>query len=481
MAPSDLLYLVYIAISWIMLFYGANVYYLLYRSVKNGNPPKKVPLDKFPFVTIQLPIYNEQYVVNRLIQAVCRLNYPKDRMEVQVLDDSTDSTREITKSVAEQFIKQGFAIRVLTRENRIAYKAGALQYGLNDARGDFIAIFDADFIPHQNFLLDILPYFSSKSIGMVQVKWGHLNESYSTLTKAQSINLDTHFLVEQKGKSNSALFMNFNGTAGMWRKECIVDSGGWRDSLAEDLDLSFRAQLRGWKLVFLHNVSCPAELPVQINASKRQQFRWAKGSIQCARRLLKQILTARVPYITKVQAFVQLTRHIVHPLVIAHLLILPALMLGRYEIAAQTGLVATLVISPPIFTYSLWKIYGNKWPLKLSNYFYLLLFGAGISVNNSRAVVEGLIKKPSEFLRTPKFGIVKNTDTWKDKKYVLPFTKTTLAEIALALYGVYAFMVAIITGNFFVIPYIVLLTLGFTYVAVLTIAHSTKTGIAYKA
>jgi len=287
--------------------------------------------------------------------------------------------------------------------------------------------------------------------------------------------------VEQKGKSNSTLFMNFNGTAGIWRKECIVDSGGWRDSLAEDLDLSFRAQLRSWKFVFLHNVSCPAELPVQINASKRQQFRWAKGSIQCARRLLKQILTARVPYITKFQACVQLTRHIVHPLLIAHLLILPALMLGRYEIAAQTGLVAMLVISPPIFMYSLWKLYGNKWPLKLSNYFYLLLFGAGISVNNSRAVIEGLIKKPSEFLRTPKFGIVKNTDTWKDKKYVLPFTKTTLVEIALALYGVYAFMVAIITGNFFVIPYIVLLTLGFTYVAVLTITHSTKTGIAYKA
>ena len=481
LTPSDFLYYVYIAISWIMLLYGVNVYYLLYRSVKNGNPPKKIALDKFPFITIQLPIYNEQYVVNRLIQAVCRLNYPKDKMEIQVLDDSTDSTREIAKSIAEKLVEQGFDIKVLNREKRVAYKAGALQYGLKRAGGDFIAIFDADFIPHPSFLLDILPYFSSDSVGMVQVKWGHLNEGYSTLTRAQSINLDTHFLVEQKGKSNSMLFMNFNGTAGMWRKECIVDSGGWKDSLAEDLDLSFRAQLKGWKFVFLHDVSCPAELPVQINASKRQQFRWAKGSIQCARRLLKQILTSRVSYMTKVQAFVQLTRHVVHPLVIAQLLLLPVLMLGHYEISAQTGLIAMLVISPPIFTYSLWKLYGNKWPLKLSNYFYLLLFGAGISVNNSRAVIEGLIKRPSEFLRTPKFGIVKKTDTWKDKRYVLPFTKTTVVEITLALYGVYAFMVAIITGNFFMIPYIILLTLGFSYVAVLTVTHSTKTRIAYKA
>lgn len=480
MSPIDVLYHAYIVMSWVLVFYGLNIYYLLFRSMRNGKLPQKIELRELPSVTVQLPIYNERYVVNRLIKAVCNLNYPKDRLEIQVLDDSTDSTREITKTIAHEFASKGYDVKVLNRERRVAFKAGALQYGLSRAQGDFIAVFDSDFIPDPNFLIDILPYFSSKYIGMVQVKWGHLNENYSTLTQAQSINLDTHFLVEQKAKSYSPLFMNFNGTAGVWRKDCIIDAGGWRGhSLAEDLDLSFRAQLRGWRFVFLHNVSCPAELPVQINASKRQQFRWAKGSMQCAHTLLGQILFSRLSYETKFQAFIQLTRHIVHPLVIAQLLLLPILMLNQYNIAPQTALLALLLMSPPVYTFALWKLYGRNWLRKIPSYFYMLLFGAGISVNNSRAVLEGLFKRQSEFLRTPKFGIVKNIDTWKDKRYVLPFTRTTLIEIALSTYGLYTFMVAIITGNFLLLPYIVLITLGFSYVAILTIMHSIRSEITY--
>ncbi len=480
MGPTDTLYYAYVAISWVLVFYGVNIYYLLFRSVRNGKLPKKVALNELPFVTIQLPVYNERYVVKRLIEAVCKLDYPKDKMEIQVLDDSTDSTREITNAVISRFANQGYEVKALNRDNRVAYKAGALQYGLKLAKSEFIAIFDSDFIPHPNFLLDVLPYFSSNAIGMVQVKWGHLNGDYSTLTQAQAVNLDTHFLVEQKAKSYSSLFMNFNGTAGVWRKRCIIDAGGWKDTLAEDLDLSFRAQLKGWKFVFLHNISCPAELPVQINASKRQQFRWAKGSMQSAHRLLRQIIFSKASYEAKLQAFIQLTRHIVHPLVIAQLLMLPVLMLGRYNIAPETAILAQLLLGPPIFMYALWKLYGREWLRRVPGYFYMLLFGAGIAVNNSRAVVEGLLKIKSEFLRTPKFGVVKKTDSWKNKRYVLPFTKTTVLEISLAAYGLYTFMVAIITGNFLLIPYIVLITLGFTYVASLTVLHSMKPRIAYK-
>ena len=426
-------------------------------------------------ITVQLPIYNEMYVARRLIEAVCRFDYPKLKMQIQVLDDSNDDTGKICSEVVREFRRKGYDIKHIRRDKRIGFKAGALQNGLAMAKGEFITIFDADFIPQPEFLVDIISYFSSEEIGLVQARWGHINENYSSLTQAQALSLDAHFMIEQKARGYSTLFMNFNGTAGIWRKSCIEDAGGWKDSLAEDLDLSLRAQLKGWKFVFLPKIVCPAELPVQMNASMRQQFRWAKGSMQCALRHTKTILLSPIPVETKLQSLLQLTRHIIHPLIIAQLLLLPLLMLAKFDLAPVTALLTQIILGPPIYVFALMKIYGNRWTRKVPSYFYLILFGAGISVNNSRALFEIIMKRSSAFLRTPKFGVIRKSDEWMGKRYVLPFTNTALIESLLVGWGVLTFLIAIITGNFLLLPHILLLTLGFAYVSSLTIMHSIST------
>ena len=280
------------AIAWIMTIYTLNFNYLSYKSTRNSLIHKiteKINLsdETCPLVTIQLPIYNEKYVATRLINAVCSMDYPKEKMEIQVLDDSDDETAGIIEAIVDKYEKDGFTISAFHRVNRSGYKAGALKEGLKLAKGEFIAIFDADFIPQRDFLKKALCYFEDSKIGLVQGRWGHINEKYSILTKAQAVSLDLHFFIEQKAKSLSHLFMNFNGTAGIWRTLCIKDAGGWHTStLVEDLDLSFRAQMKGWKCIFDEDLVVNAELPVQMNAAKRQQFRWAKGSIQVAKKLL---------------------------------------------------------------------------------------------------------------------------------------------------------------------------------------------------
>ncbi len=467
-----LLFAIYTAISLVMLAYGLNFYYLVYRSSKDR--PKPEPLERFelPIVTVQLPIYNERYVAKRLIETVCKLEYPLSKLQIQVLDDSIDDTVQICKETVQQFQERGINLTYIHRNERAGFKAGALQEGLKTASGDFVAIFDADFLPQSDFLTKALPYFVSKEIGMVQTRWGHLNDDYSTLTKAQALSLDAHFAIEQSAKSHSELFMNFNGTAGIWRKDCILDAGGWEDTLAEDLDLSFRAQLKGWRFLFLNEHLSPAEIPVQMNASRKQQFRWAKGSAQCVRKFFREILESRLGVNTKLQALFQLTRHVVFPLSIAQLLLLPFLIAWGFDLSPTSGILAQLTLGPLGYVYALRKIYGKDWPSKIPRYMFLLLFGEGISLNNSIAFLQGLTGFKGSFDRTPKYGITSRVDTWREKKYIIPFSWVASGEIALAAYGIVVILVALIRRNFLLVPNLAMQTLGFLYISGLTIQHS---------
>ncbi|SHO43172.1 Glycosyl transferase family 2 [Nitrosotalea sinensis] len=475
---TQFLWNLFLSIAMVITLYTCNFYYLVMisrRQKKNNS----VELKETPTVTVQLPIYNEKYVAARLVNAVCALDYPKDKLCIQVLDDSNDETYELLENLVSDYKKNGFDIHHIRRSNRKGYKAGALRNAMKFAKGDFIAIFDADFIPPTWFLKKALSYFCAPNIGLVQCRWGHVNEKYSPITKAQALSLDFHFLIEQKAKSNSHLFMSFNGTAGIWRRQCIEDSGGWHTAtLVEDLDLSYRAQMKGWKCVFIPDIVVDAELPVQMNAAKRQQFRWAKGSIQCAIKLLGDVAIKKMPVDTKVQAFVQLTRHIVHPLVLAQFLILPILLASKINLYIISGLpvltiVAYLAMGPIAYMLVIQKMYAKKWKSKALSYLYLLVYSAGMSVNNTVAVFDALFGNKNEFLRTPKFGIIKNDDDWRDKAYALPFTKTTLLEIFFGVYGIIGMFVAIFSNNPIFVPIIGIQVAGFLYIAYLSISHST--------
>ncbi|MDR3782890.1 MAG: glycosyltransferase family 2 protein [Candidatus Nitrosotalea sp.] len=475
---TQFLWNVFIGIAMIITLYTCNFYYLVVIS-RHQKKNDSIELTEIPSVTLQLPIYNEKYVAARLIHAVCALDYPKDKLSIQVLDDSTDETQDILGNLVSDYQKKGFDIQHIQRSDRKGYKAGALRNAMKSAKGDFIAIFDADFIPPTWFLKRAISYFCKPNIGLVQCRWGHVNEKYSPLTKAQALSLDFHFLIEQKAKSNSHLFMSFNGTAGIWRKECIEDSGGWHTAtLVEDLDLSYRAQMKGWKCVFVPDIVVDAELPVQMNSAKRQQFRWAKGSIQCAIKLLGEVTIKKIPVDTKIQAFVQLTRHIVHPLVLAQFLILPILLASKINLYIISGLpaltiIAYLAMGPVAYIMVIQGMYHKKWKSKALSYLYLIIYSAGMSVNNTVAVFDAFFGKKNEFLRTPKFGIIKNDDDWRDKAYALPFTKTTLLEIFFGVYGIVGIFIAIFSNNPIFVPILGIQVIGFLYIAYLSISHST--------
>jgi cellulose synthase/poly-beta-1,6-N-acetylglucosamine synthase-like glycosyltransferase len=475
---TEFLFSVFIGIAILITFYTCNFYYLVFLS-KQKHKSQKTDLTDTPTVTIQLPIYNERYVAARLVNAVCAMDYPKEKMNIQVLDDSDDDTCDILEDLVVDYQKKGFDISHIRREKRSGYKAGALRNAMRYVKGSFVAIFDADFIPPSWFLKKAIPYFCEPEIGFVQCRWGHVNEAYSALTKAQALSLDFHFLIEQKAKSNSHLFMNFNGTAGIWRKECIDDSGGWHTAtLVEDLDLSYRAQMKGWKCVFLPEIVVDAELPVQMNAAKRQQFRWAKGSMQCAVKLLGDIVIKKIPIDTKIQAFVQLTRHIVHPLMLIQFLIMPILLAAKINIYIVSTLplltiAAYFAIGPLGYLMIIRDLWGSSWKSKALAYLYLIIYSAGMSVNNTVAVFDALFGKKNEFLRTPKYGIVNKTDDWRDKAYNLPFTKTTLLEIFFGIYGIIAIFVAIFSNNPVFVPILGIQALGFFYISYLSVSHST--------
>ncbi len=475
---TQILFDLFIIAAIIIIGYTCNFYYLAYLSTRRNEKNSVVPMDA-PSVTIQLPIYNEKYVAARLVNAVCALDYPKDKMRIMILDDSDDDTVKLLEDLVNDYKSKGYLIEHVRRGTRQGYKAGALRHAMKTTDTEFVAIFDADFIPSNWFLKRAVPYFSKSKLGLIQCRWGHINENYSTITQIQALSLDFHFLIEQKAKSNSHLFMSFNGTAGIWRRECIEDAGGWHTAtLVEDLDLSYRAQMKGWKCLFLPDIVVDAELPVQMNAAKRQQFRWAKGSIQCAIKLLGNIVLQRkIAIETKIQAFIQLTRHIVFPLMLIQFLALPILLASEINlyilsfIPALT-IAAYMTMGPGAYLLVIHTMYDKSWKSKAKVLPSLLVYTAGMSVNNTVAVFDAVLGKKSEFLRTPKYGIIKNDDDWKDKAYNLPFSKTTLLEIFFGVYGVLGILISIFTNNPIFAPIIGIQTVGFFYISYLSLSHS---------
>jgi cellulose synthase/poly-beta-1,6-N-acetylglucosamine synthase-like glycosyltransferase len=435
------------------------------------------PLREFPRVTIQLPIYNEMYVADRLIDAVCDMSYPRELLEVQVLDDSTDETTEIAELAVRRHAARGFNISYLHRVDRRGYKAGALEAGLKVAQGSFVAIFDADFIPSKDFLLRTLPYFATdEHIGMVQARWGHINHDYSLLTQIQSILLDAHFVLEHGGRNRAGCFFNFNGTAGVWRRAAIEDAGGWQhDTLTEDLDLSYRAQLRGWKFIFLPELVSPAEVPVEMNSFKSQQHRWAKGSIQTCLKLLPRILQSKQPLGVKVEAFFHLSANFNYLLMsLLSILVFPA-MYVRYNM----GWTEMLLIDVPLFaaaTLSVCNFYVvsqrelyRDWRARLKYLPFLMSIGIGLCVNNTRAVLEAIFGRQSEFERTPKYGIERDSDEWVGKKYHQTVGVQPIIELALGLYFTGTVFYALMNQIYGTVPFLMLFQIGFLYTGLLSI------------
>jgi len=467
--------LAYLVATALLAVYGLNSLVLtwLYLRHRRENAPCP-PLAETPAVTVQLPIYNELYVVERLIDAIVRLEYPRDRLQIQVLDDSTDETTAVARARVDFYRAQGIDIELIQRAERTDFKAGALQHGLTMAKGEFIVIFDADFVPGSDFLAKTVPYFLERPrLGVIQTRWGHINADYSPLTRAQAIALDGHFVVEQTARNRSGLFMNFNGTAGIWRRECIEASGGWQgDTISEDLDLSYRAQLSGWGFLFLPDVLSPAEIPPQINAFKRQQFRWAKGSIQCALKLWRLVLKAPVSIFKRVQAMIHLTSYLVHPLMLFLCLSSLPLILWKGGGRLPLAYFSLASLGPPLlYALSQYSLYPD-W-LKRFTYFPVLVFlGTGIALNNTRAVWEALTRRQNGFRRTPKFCLEERKDRWAGRRYSLSFDWMTLGEFSLGLYAALTTWVAFQQGNYYALPFFLLYVGGFGYAAFCSLWHS---------
>ena len=480
---EDLILGAYVFSLSILFLFGSHGFVMIYYYFKNKDkrPVGKTLLDDKPIVTVQLPVYNELYVVERLIDSVCALDYPKDRLEIQVLDDSTDETVDLVAAAVAAKREQGFDIVQIRRADRVGFKAGALRYGMEMAKGEFLAIFDADFVPRENFLTETLRHFTDERIGMVQTRWEHLNNEFSLLTLAQGIALDGHFVIEQQVRNKSGFFINFNGTAGVWRRSCIEDAGNWEaDTLTEDLDLSYRAQLRGWRFVFLNDVTSPAELPSEINALKSQQFRWTKGAIETARKILPRVWKAKLPLRVKLQSTVHLTNNLVFPFILlTGILNVPLVFIkhsGRHEtfFAFMSIFVLAFISSFLFYLYSQKDVYAD-WKKRIFLFPLFMSGSMGFSVNNTRAVLEGLLNRKSAFIRTPKFRIETDKDTWKNKKYRAAGRKISFAvvfELALALYCFIGVVASVWFLEIAALPFQLLFFFGFGLVGLLSIRHA---------
>jgi len=455
----------------------------LYFRHRGEDPRPSGGLERLPTVTVQLPLYNEVYVVERLVEAVAAFDYPRELLEIQILDDSTDETRDVARAVAERYRAKGFDVAYLPRPHRKGFKAGALQAGMEAARGEFLVIFDADFVPRPEMLRECLPYFSDENVGMVQARWEHLNREFSLLTRIQSIFLDGHFVIEHTARNRSGRFFNFNGTAGIWRRRCLEAAGGWQsDTLTEDLDVSYRAQLAGWRFVYLKDLVVPAELPVDMNGFKTQQHRWTKGSIQTGRKLLPAIFKSAFPWKVKAEAFFHLTNNFSHLLVVLlALLILPAIVIRE-----RIGWQKLVVFDFPLFfgaTFSFIAFYvssqreiGRSWKLTLKYMPFLMSLGIGLSLNNLRAVLEGLVNKTTEFTRTPKYRIEGEAGEWKSKKYRAAGNFSLAGEIVLALYFLAALGFAVKEGYWAGVPFLLIFFNGFAYTAAVSLASRWSRG-----
>jgi len=455
---------------WLAL-YGLHAFVLAYlylRHQRDTLPLPPIHRSDLPPVTVQVPVYNELHVIERAIDAAAALDYPRDRLQIQILDDSTDETTRLAQIRAALYRDQGIDVTVLRRSSQDGYKAGALTSGLSQARGEYIAIFDADFCPRPDFLLQTIPHFLNRPrLGMVQTRWSYLNAAYSSLTRAQVLALDGHFIVEQTGRNRSGLLMSFNGAGGIWRRQCIEESGGWQaDTLCEDLDLSYRAQLAGWEFLHLPTVDVPSEVPPQITAFKRQQARWAQGSVQALRKLTKPILQSqRLNWGQKLMAFVHLSSYLSHALLLLLLLLSPALMQIPQAMNLPLGGLSLMCLGPPlVYTLAQQALYPN-WLRRCRAFPLLALIGIGITWQNTRAVGRGLTRWGGTFARTPKFRIEGETGDWTASRYRLRADGSTVGEIGLALYALIGAGLAHVAGNYGMIPFLLLYAVAFGTVA----------------
>lgn len=482
---SNLLLVSYIAVFTMVCIYGLHRYQLVYLYYKHrrNRPRIQQRFEPLPRVTVQLPMYNERYVARRVIELACEMDYPRDLLQIQVLDDSTDDTVGIAGAAVERMSRAGHDIVYIHRDNRRGYKAGALQEGLETASGEFVCIFDADFLPPPKILRQTIHYFTDPRVGMVQARWEHINRDYSLLTKTQAVLLDGHFVMEHGARNRSGRFMSFNGTAGMWRISSIEDAGGWQhDTLTEDLDLSYRAQLKGWEFVFLPDLCSPAELPPEMEAFKAQQYRWAKGGAQTCRKLLPRILRARVPFKIKWEAFFHLTSCTVYLyMVLLMLLLLPIFYLKfRNGVHGELSLVGALIdfslflvatCSASSFYYCSQRELLRTWSDSLKYLPFLMALGVGIALNNSRAMLSGFFGRDSEFVRTPKFGVSRATETgWKrrrayQKKKQRKIPWQACIEVCMGFYLLTCAVLCMETNWVTIgLPFLVLFCVGYFYV-----------------
>ena len=461
-----------------------NLLFNYLKNKKKKDTSLKFDLSKpneIPFVTIQLPVFNELYVMERLLKNIAKLEYPNEKLEIQVLDDSTDESVEITAKHVKKLKEQGLDIHHIRRTNRKGFKAGALKEGLKIAKGEFIAIFDADFLPKKDWLLQTIPYFKDSEIGVVQTRWGHINRNYSTLTRIQAFMLDAHFTLEQVGRNSKGHFINFNGTAGIWRKETIYDAGNWQgDTLTEDLDLSYRAQLKKWKFKYLENIETPAELPVIISAARSQQFRWNKGGAENFQKMLKKIIfNKNISFKTKIHGILHLLNSSMFTCIfLVAILSIPMLYI-KNEYAHLKNyfyVMSFFVLSSIIFFICYWHMYKNiygggfkKFFKYIGAFFTFFSVAMGFSLHNTIAVLEGHFGKKSEFVRTPKFNIKTLKDNWRNNKYIKKKPSIhVILEGLLAIYFVFgmysAFIVGDQGGDFGLFPFHLMLFIGFGYV-----------------
>mgnify|MGYP001047596441 CR=1 FL=1 len=475
----------YLFILGVLALYGAHRSALLWSYLKHrkakSEPRRRFAESELPHVTVQLPMYNERFVAERLIDAAARIDYPSDRLEIQVLDDSTDDTRSLAEARCRFHRAAGLDIQYLHRSDRTGYKAGALEAGLAEAKGDLVLIFDADFVPQAAVIRSLVHYFSDPRVGMVQARWDHLNRRDSLLTGCQAMLLDGHFVVEHSARNRSGRFFNFNGTAGIWRKAAIFDAGGWQhDTITEDMDLSYRAQLAGWRFVYVPEVSVPAELPADMNSFKSQQYRWAKGSVQTSRKLLARIFAAPIPPKVKSEAFFHLTNNVAY----LFLLALAALQLPNMMIRRQMEDPTLLLLDVPLF----WATCGSVAAFyviaqrdlhgstkeALKRLPAMMALGIGLSVNNGRAALEGLFGRDVEFVRTPKQGNQKTGLSPKLVGYRGRWPWHNTIELAFGIYSASTLIIAIVTQSWASVPFVALFSIGFLYVGLTSLVEALR-------
>ncbi|HEU5458737.1 MAG TPA: cellulose synthase family protein [Terracidiphilus sp.] len=470
----------YFAVMIALSIYGVHRYvlvYLYYKYRKNYNPNPPAHFAELPRVTVQLPIFNEQFVIDRLVEAVCAMEYPRDRLDIQVLDDSTDETQEVAAGIVARYAAMGHPIEYIHRTNRHGFKAGALDAGLKVAKGEFVAIFDADFVPPPDWLMRVIHHFAEPGIGMVQTRWTYLNRDYSMLTQIEAMLLDGHFVLEHGARSRTDDFFNFNGTAGMWRIQAIHDGGGWQhDTLTEDTDLSYRSQLAGWKFKYLPEVECPSELPIEMTAFKTQQARWAKGLIQTSIKMLPVIFKSNIPWRIKKESVYHLTANLSYPLmVIMTALLIPAMIVRFYQ-----GWFQMLLIDFPIFAASSFSIavfyvesqrvlYPKAWKKSFFYLPFIMALGIGLTVTNTKAVMEAIFGIKSAFVRTPKYRVGKKGEKSQAAKYRKRLKLTPWIELLLGCWFFLAILYTFANQNYFTAPFLILFVVGYWYTGLMSL------------